>query len=122
MRDLIPEFIAVWTIDFAWSLFVLMFAIKYYKLGVYEFYHNFIIIFLLLTYYIRVFEIILLITEKQDQKFNRDFGHYDRLEFLLVYTPLLFQGLTGLAYLFRWSSYLVLTTAKNELDEKDIIK
>ena len=122
MRDLLIPFIVVWVIDFICSLLIIVFAVKYKQLGVKEFYHKFIVGFLIIAYYVRITELIFILSQRGDTEFNRRFGHKNRFEFLLVYLPLLFHGLTGFAYLFRWSSYLVLTTAKREIDEQHVLK
>lgn len=122
MRQLIPLFVVVWALNFACAVFIIIFGVKFRKLKIKEFYHKFIVWFLIIACLSRILELMVLTIGKPDRKFNRADAYNPIHESYLIYTPVVFHGLTGLAYVFRWSSYCVFTTAIDDLEEAKVNK
>ena len=121
-KKLIPLFVIVILLNLIFAVFIFIISCKYIKLKIKEFYHRFIVGFLLTAYIWRVSAIIFLITKGKDSVFNVDDGRSSTLKTLLVYFVVLFHALSGLAYMFRWSSYWILTKADTHMNERYILK
>lgn len=120
METLTPVFICSGVVNLVLITTIVMLSIKNVKLGQKEFYRSFIMLFVTFAYITRIAAYFFFVLVIPNEVYNRPYiwCNYDYRKVFLVYAPVVFHSLGGLAYWWRWVHYYLLATAATLEDQE----